>query len=997
MKWLIPGCLLISLVGCGGGSDDSSSATDGGSGDNNGGGTPPASLQAPDVEVGENLISWNHQDISISAQVTLYAEGNAKYLWHVVSGPQITLSGANTSTVSIDASSLQLDTDLVFDLQLTVTDAAGKTSQDSLTITLKDQITAAIKIGDPALIDGLQDRVITRALNIIQQYRDDNAAMLASVYQGNDIVYDSGQHSQMIRLNQAVHSYPQVKSFELIRGNGGRIFAAASDKSGQRNAAFGTDIISSMQQGNNLAYQQNFKQLLSWLLDKEQSQDQAEDVRLFLMAGNTVNRITSWISTQYPNWSVTLCDDEATQTSCLEAGNLIITGSSGGLSEQSVSSLLMSAQLQGTPLLYMHLHSWNSVPLTQTVLNLMDFSMQGAGGPGNFFSPDKASWSNYTEMLTAKPSLTADHLWLSLFDSQNPGFNLARCADKCDALFDEQYKPALSHIRAQLQSLDAQHLDMFEQEDHRLYKLLTLLGDSYRSQLKYPMDVTTTDDMDFLKAMFADNTVYHYRNINPVPNDLGNFSRSDFSHITPTNKSVTLSSKKGFRSAGVYALPGQTVTVSRTDSNDVRSWIFINTQRSGSTHEFDNQGYNRAKYLQSTHIELKPGQSIKFTSPYGGPMQVKFDKSDIETKLSFSHIGLHPYWREGMDGAQFMQQLTLAKFDWAELATPHFEVHSRLDKMQATMSHEALWDTPEKMGQAIMTHVHNYPHVLAGFKGPFIDEVSEITDFAVAQGWEIDNLDTVKHMNADQATCGSGCSGNPYDASWSFSPTGHGDIHELGHGLEKGRLRFDGHEGHASTNPYSYYTKSRAYKESGKLPSCQGLSIEDEFEVLQASMRQADPFKYMQDAKLTSWSNGMATMLQMMVAAQKYGALEDGWHLLARLHILLREFERAKANEDIWLEKRASIGFSGYSLDTAKAISNNDFLLIAMSYSTRLDYRDLYQMWGLATTQGANDQVAGFNYTSIARQVYVYAPGDYCLGLDLQAVAVDGNQTWPLN
>jgi hypothetical protein len=67
-----------------------------------------------------------------------------------------------------------------------------------------------------------------------------------------------------------------------------------------------------------------------------------------------------------------------------------------------------------------------------------------------------------------------------------------------------------------------------------------------------------------------------------------------------------------------------------------------------------------------------------------------------------------------------------------------------------------------------------------------------------------------------------------------------------------------------------------------------------------------------------------------------------------------------------------------------------------MSYSTKLDYRELYQMWGLVTSQAAKDQVAQLGYTAIDRRVYVYAPGDYCYGLDLQAVAVDGNQVWPL-
>lgn len=986
--WLLSTCLLIGITACGGGDDAES-------GDNSGGITPPISA-APDVELGQDIAIWNHLPITLTAEIKLYNEGAAKYQWSVVSGPQLPMSGSTTQNLTIDATSLVQDSELR--IALKVTDSAGKSSEDELKITLNDQISAAVSLGDPSLIRGFEPQVIDRSLHLIEQYRQDNADFLQLIYQNNSIVYDSGQHSQMIRLNQSIQSYPEVKSFELIRGSAGRIFAAANDKSGQRNAAFGTDIISSMQQGNNLDYKDNFKKLLTWLLGSNQNQTaQARNVSLFLMGSSTASRITNWINTQYPDWNVTLCDDKTTHSSCLTQADLIITGSSGDLSEPYVTQLLTTPQQQKIPLLYMHLHSWNSVPLTQTVLGVMDFSMQGPGGPGNFFSPDKAEWPNYRVMLDAKPSLTDEYLWLALFREGSPGFNLANCASSCDANFNDEYRPALNTIRAQLQSLDRQHLDMFSQNNYQLYKLITLLGDSYRSQITYPMDVATSETMDFLKAMFADYTVYNFREVNPVPADLGNFSRTDFSHITPTNKIVNLISKQGFRSTGVYALPGQTVTVSRMDSSDVKTWVFINTQRSGSTHEYADNGYNRPKYLQSTHVEVKPGETIKFTSPYGGPMQVKFNKGERSTQFNITNIGLHPYWRNDMDGGHFMQQLADSEFDWAELATPHFEVHSRLDKMKTTMAKEPLWDTPVKMSEAIMTHVHNYPHLLAGFKGPNIDSVNEITEFAASQGWEIDAIDTVKHMNADQPTCGSGCSGNPYDASWSFSPTGHGDIHELGHGLEKGRLRFDGHDGHASTNPYSYYTKSRGFKESGKLPSCQGLSIQKGFDLLQASMNQADPFAYMQEAKLTSWSDGMATMLQMMIAAQKNGALQDGWHLLARLHILLREFERAKGSEEIWLQKRAQLGFSQFSLDAAKGISNNDFLLIAMSYSTRLDYRQLYQMWGLATSQAAQDQIAEFNFTVIAKQIYVYNPGDYCLGLDLQSIPVDGNQVWPLN
>ncbi|WP_299801875.1 ImpA family metalloprotease [uncultured Shewanella sp.] len=985
--WLLSSCILLGLSACGG-SDDTSS-------DDNDGGTLPPKVQAPSVDLGEAVTGWNDNLIALSADVTIYASGSSTFKWQQVSGPQVSLLNASIEGVTIDASALEQDTSVT--LSLTVTDSSNQTATDQLTLQLKDKISVAMKTGDASIVKDLSPQMVNRALKHIEQYRFEGDTLIKSIYDKDAIEYDQGRHSQMIQLAGAEHAYPHSKAYAIVTGNKGLTFAATNDIAGQRNAAFGTDIISSMQQGNNANFEPSFKRLLGWMLNLDQtSMADNQQVRLFLMAGSTVNRINNWIGQHYPNWQVEICSNEATLSTCLGEATLVITGSSELFSIETVEPLIAQIQDDKQALLYMHLHSWNSVPLTQTVLNPMGFGMQGPGGPGNYFSQDKADWPTATAMLNSYSALDKEELWLSLFNSEQVDFNLANCASSCDSRFNDDYRPALSAIRSNIQALESNKVDIFAEPNYDLYKYLTLLGDNYRQTIQYPMDVTTTDSLNYLKAYYADHSVYNYRDINAVQQDLGNFSRSDFSHITPTDKAVSLESKKGFRSAGVYALPGQTVSVTRNDSSDVRTWVFINTLRSGSTHEFATNGYNRPKLLQSTHIEVKSGETIKLTSPYGGPMQVRFDQTDLATQFNFKQVGLHPYWRKGMDGNLFMQELAANQYDWSELATAHFEVHSKLDKMQKTMEHEPLWNTPEKMATAIMTQVHNYPHLLAGFKGPFIDEVAEITDFAASQGWQIDTIDTVKHMNADQATCGYGCSGNPYDAGWSFSPTGHGDIHELGHGLEKGRLRFDGHDGHASTNPYSYYTKSRAYSELGKLPSCQGLDIDDEFAVLQASMNQADPFAYMQAAKLTSWSNGMATMLQMMVAAQKHGALENGWHLLARLHILLREFERAKGSEELWLQKRAPLGFSQYSLDAAKSITNNDFLMVAMSFSTKLDYRQMYQMWGLATTPLAKEQVAGFNFTVIDSKVYVYNPGDYCLSLDLQEVAVDGLQAWPL-
>ncbi|KOO11821.1 hypothetical protein AKJ18_27155, partial [Vibrio xuii] len=84
---------------------------------------------------------------------------------------------------------------------------------------------------------------------------------------------------------------------------------------------------------------------------------------------------------------------------------------------------------------------------------------------------------------------------------------------------------------------------------------------------------------------------------------------------------------------------------------------------------------------------------------------------------------------------------------------------------------------------------------------------------------------------------------------------------------------------------------------------------------------QANPSAYMAEKSETGWSWGARIYIQMMMQAQHQGVVDSGWHLLGRLHLIEREFKRLKASEELWLERRGSVGFSGYSLAEANSIS----------------------------------------------------------------------------
>lgn len=710
--------------------------------------------------------------------------------------------------------------------------------------------------------------------------------------------------------------------------------------------------------------------------------------------------IRNWLDTYYPttvSYNAAGTANNGNLATALAAfPDLLIISQVDGVDPDAIATTVETAMAAGIPVLYVH-HDGGITDLGEALFSVFNVRRYG----DNYWRRLQLVDYNAStlDMQTLPESVQSIQTMLThfkdgdyVFDwSLADGENVSAVTDLQETLLD-----GVGEVREMMNHWDESGVDLFDGSPFRFDQLLALLGDSYRRYVSFPMDKHETDDDEFLKSYFADHAVYHYRSINPVQPDMGNFSRSDFSHITPITKTIDMESKRNFRSAGVYALPGQAVQVARLDSSAVKVEIAVNTQRSGSTHQWASWGYSRPKYLKSPQMPIEAGETITLTSPYGGPLQVWFDTNDLPVQLRFENVGEHPYWRGSSDDLSFTQKLDAADYDWAEIATPAFEVHSSLDKMNVSVAN---WGTPMLLAEATMRYLHNFPHVLAGFQGPGIDVVPEIHDFAAANSWTIDTLDLVKHMNADQATCGYGCSGNPYDAYWAFGPTAHGDIHELGHGLEKSRFRMPGWEGHSTTNPYSYYSKSQYHKDTGSDPDCQNLPFEYVFDQLQASVLEADPVAWLQTNlwASSSWSHQVMMLMQIMMVAENEGALQDGWNVYARLHILDREFNRSDDEDTVWLNQRANLGFSNFTRTEARALDNVDWMVIAVSYVTGLDFRDFFTMYGYVPSLEADTQVASFGY-SMAPEVFCLSTADGYgrgQGFNSMVLPIDGTQPWP--
>jgi len=275
-----------------------------------------------------------------------------------------------------------------------------------------------------------------------------------------------------------------------------------------------------------------------------------------------------------------------------------------------------------------------------------------------------------------------------------------------------------------------------------------------------------------------------------------------------------------------------------------------------------------------------------------------------------------------------------------------------------------------------------------------VDVVPEIHDWAKNKGITIETIDIMKHMNADQASCGYGCSGNPYDAYWAFNPIGHGDIHEMGHSMQM--MRFEGFPNHAATNTFSYYTKSRYYENTGLDPDCGGQPFKSLFETIQSSVGKADIKAYLKKNLWDKAGLGEQYLLKIeaMMHAQKMGKLQNGWHVLARVHILQREMKRAKKD---WEARKAAVGFSNYTLDEITHIRDNDWLVIAYSYAAELDYRNYFDMMGIPYSQKAREQIASFGFDVVPNALFKSEDKAYCSSpqlLDQPLINVDGSTVW---
>ena len=270
--------------------------------------------------------------------------------------------------------------------------------------------------------------------------------------------------------------------------------------------------------------------------------------------------------------------------------------------------------------------------------------------------------------------------------------------EKAPGYIDE-FDSGAKVVQDLLKQAEKRRVRLFEENsgNYTLEKLLVLLGDLYRKDVSFPMMVGQTNDNIFLKSFYADHAQYSARVLNYAHPDLGTFSRNNFNHVTPTSETIKISSRPRFGGTRIYALPGKTFTVTRIDKNDTYVAIMVNIIRPDAIKPFNQSkkmsaNYSRPKWLRSNIHEIKAGESLKFTSNYGGPVYLEFIEEGIPVELRFDNVGIYPQLRSLSKKhlQTFIKLLEADLYDWVSIKLPSFELLSRRDLFMKSLEKEGL-------------------------------------------------------------------------------------------------------------------------------------------------------------------------------------------------------------------------------------------------------------------------------------------------------------------
>ncbi|MCE0555871.1 ImpA family metalloprotease [Motilimonas sp. E26] len=1087
---------LLGLTACGGGSggSDTGNSSDGGAG-----GQPsiipssvpsiaPSSSPSPSPNIIPSAAPSTEPTLQVAITTRVSTGGQ-------ITPAQLQVSQGESVSVSVQASSgYQL---------LNIQGCGGQLSamQYQFNAVQNCQIQAefisnpelALQRGDHRLAS--ETELISFAQQQITELRQVQQSLLAQIYQG--AIVPTARNSQEVaavndtQIAQAITapltwnpSHDSItfnvvdpsQSTIVLRANqngGGDPSQAglivAGEQNGHRYSAMAANLFAV---NTNAETDQLLKNLLTWLTARDLSSGQLKVITSHVPSNADSwyfphnERIRSWLDTHFADRyqinAANTCDYEALLDCINQLQPDLIILSDIDREERGNTALEPAIELAKR----------NKIPLLvanyrrqASAMSADLYRYMALHTSGNYWSKHQVVNALPSEQMAADADLTKV---ATLFTKYGQGQVASDSVTGCntnyincgDATFSAEFKNAADWLRSGAIAVDDWGLDVFNgtsASSYRVLKTALLLADKYRQQIDYP--ITLAQPKAFSEALLADWLVSYARAKNAAQPDLGQFvvdksqvqqgSNSHYAYPATAEQTlwVEVPYQGQWTTTGWYALPGQTISLTRLDSNSANVKIKLNYHRANTNRVFSGANYYSPLELEQSRLSLAAGETTTFSSPYGGPIYLYINGGEAPYRVNVKAQGIsfHPAILDPSDDAQvarFTQLMLNTEIPHVDLRTEGAEQHMRRDKFLGASSVDA--DAVTTLLKSVQEDHIGAVYTLAGFKvqGKTLAESLSTNVLASCTGLfgrdacvdaSLHTRQLIQHANYDQnAHCGAGCSGNPWDASWNISPTGWGDNHELGHNLQTNKLnvqyaaaadrndwgQYGSRAGENSNNIFPYFVKWRAHYQRDLQTSIitdGHMNHKDLFYVFMSdalalknsqgdrvvlgsrcsALDSGDRFEGPWASNAYATHNGYRMAFYIQLALQNHKAvlsdgsqLENGFHLFTLMYQYSRIFADAARDQASWDAQKASLGFAQFTYSgdatyggrNVSSIPGNDFMLVALSYLTAKNWQPYFDMFGLRYSDlAASQAVANATKGSVT-------PGMYVLETDLPPV-----------
>jgi hypothetical protein len=919
------------------------------------------------------------------------------------------------------------------DITLYVTDNKStpvKLAAFTLTVTKStapviSALETALKTGDAKNVTS--NELLDAGINLAQSQLDSCKATLKSLY-------PNGLETTSFPVRSAYYNSTSSVNIPLhinLSSAGAKVYSWIGTKeTGNRYAVLGTNVFSFT--GVNTDLKNNTLNLLKWLFKNENTTDILNQ-KLTILAPNAGDKtaFNDWLKINglSSQWVF------STDTNLLNTGGFDLYLADITRSTAEIKTALASKK----PVLVFN-NWYQPSDLTLAEFDLT-WNWYGANTIGNV--------ADINEQCEKSSSTSSVLKTLSNLKQGLPNFlyNDVNCVDTvgrvdCDTSkvlddagnsVDSLFMQGANTLRDYLKALDKKSVNIFSLSDkERLYKIAVLLGDKYREAVSFPMDKINTEDNAFYRSLFADYTVHSARPNNPYQADVGDFSQTQLSLNTALTQNATRSytptTFDEWTSTGLYLPPGKAITITRTDNSPTSVKVKFNYQRE-TTWLWNKNKYSRPRYMASAEINLNAGQTYTLSSPYGGPIYIGWlgvATDALPFKLEFSNVLENPLLENFETTAidTFSAQVKDTKSNWIDIKTPYAELHTLKANMLNALDRQDGQVNNGYTSQDVQDYVNDLNNYLiagnyayAGFTGIGLPKLSDETQkfcqsFGLTEvnyGGLLKNLCTdevihakprIQHINSDiNATNGALCSGNPFDSGSSIRPLDWGENHEMGHNLQRTRLKiYNGRSTEVSNNIFPLHTQWKWTVASvlTKHPSQTRPANSAAFGILQAAIKAGKAA----DANHPLWvgSGTYDNAFERLSFYMQLAYTQQSWEIYTKLYIMDRILSDAvKDTTDAkWNAVKTKLGLSNYSRSDANNLNGNDFMYLAVSNIAGKDYSYYFQVWGIEVSAAAKAQIAANNISESVPAVFYYVDNELPAIMPslADAIPLDGTSTW---